>query len=71
MKIGRPEPEPAVQNTGESLPGVHPEAPAQQACRFAVLDSRTFFTTPYRLEWLIKRVLVKGQPAVLGGPKKA
>jgi replicative DNA helicase len=38
--------------------------------RFAALDSRTFFTNKYELEWLVSRVLVAGQPGVIGGPKK-
>jgi replicative DNA helicase len=37
---------------------------------FEAIDSHTFFTTSYKLEWLVKRLLVRGQPGVLGGPKK-
>jgi hypothetical protein len=38
---------------------------------FSAIDSHTFFTTSYELEWLVKRMLVRYQPAVVGGPKKA
>jgi replicative DNA helicase len=36
-----------------------------------LIDSATFFTTDYRLEWLVRRVLVANQPCVIGGPRKA
>jgi hypothetical protein len=39
--------------------------------RFEFLDSRTFAQGDYRPEWLIKNVLVRGEPAGLGGPMKA
>jgi replicative DNA helicase len=45
-------------------------ASADEGYRFQPIDSKTFFTTNYALEWLVQRVLVKDQPAVLGGPKK-
>ena len=35
-----------------------------------LIDSQTFATTDYKQEWLVKGVLVAGQPAVVGGPKK-
>ena len=47
-----------------------PEQPGR-SYRFEAIDSSTFFTTDYRLEWLVKRLLVRGQPGVFGGPKKA
>ena len=37
---------------------------------FEAVDSEVFFTTDYRPEWLVKRLLIKGQPAILGGPRK-
>jgi AAA domain/Toprim-like len=42
-----------------------PDAPA-----LSVIDSATFAATDYRLEWHVRKLLVKGQPAVVGGPKK-
>jgi replicative DNA helicase len=37
---------------------------------FALLNSAQFAATDYRLEWLVKRLVVKGQPGILGGPRK-
>jgi len=37
---------------------------------FAPIDSRTFEQAKYRVEWLVKRLLVRGQPCIIGGPKK-
>jgi hypothetical protein len=34
------------------------------------IDSASFAGTTYRAEWLVRRLLVRGQPAVVGGPKK-
>jgi replicative DNA helicase len=34
-------------------------------------DSATFAAADYPLKWLIKRLLVEGQPAVIGGPRKS
>jgi len=39
--------------------------------QLALLDSAAFANADYRLEWLVKGILVKGQPAVFGGPKKS
>jgi AAA domain/Toprim-like len=47
-----------------------PEQP-DRSYRFESLTSHAFFTGDYRLEWMVKRLLVKGQPGVFGGPKKA
>jgi AAA domain/Bifunctional DNA primase/polymerase, N-terminal len=45
-----------------------PEAPAYT---FDVIDSATFARADYRLEWLVRRLLVRGQPVLLGGPHKS
>jgi AAA domain len=42
-------------------PGFHPK----------LFQSPEFFAADFRKEWLVKGVLVRGQPAVLGGPKKS
>jgi hypothetical protein len=50
-----------------------PEAEKQERKRgyeFAPIDSATFAVGDYRPKWLIKRLLVSGQPAIMGGPKK-
>lgn len=39
--------------------------------RFRVTDSATFAAADYRREFLVRRLLVRDQPAVVGGPKKA
>lgn len=44
---------------------------AEEPYRFRPISSKAFFTTDYRLEWLVQRVLLRNQPAVLGGPKKS
>jgi len=36
-----------------------------------LVDSATFAAADYRPTWLIRRVLVKGQPALWGGPYKS
>ncbi len=39
--------------------------------RLQLIDSQTFATTDYKQTWLVNGVLVAGQPALVGGPKKA
>jgi hypothetical protein len=47
-----------------------PQATEPAGYRFAALTSEVFFRANYQLEWLVQRLLVRGQPGVLGGPKK-
>lgn len=45
--------------------------PVPVGYQFEPITSAAFATGDYRPRWLIKRILVANQPAVLGGPKKA
>ena len=45
--------------------------PDPQRDRLRLIDSATFMDTNYEQEWLIQQILVRGQPAIIGGPKKA
>src|SRR4051812_17484394 len=38
---------------------------------FGLLDSAALDRAPYGQRWLVESVLVPGQPAVLGGPRKS
>lgn len=42
-----------------------------QAPRFEFLDSIAFAQGDFRPQWHVKRILVKGQPAVIAGPSKS
>lgn len=44
--------------------------PATQPIRIELIDSPSFATSNYRSRFLVKRVLVEGQPAILGGAQK-
>ena len=46
------------------------EKPGRKPFTLDVLDSATFLANEYTLSWLVRGVLVKGQPCVIGGPKK-
>ena len=47
------------------------QAAADRAYKFRPLSSSAFAKTRYSMEWLIKGVLVKNQPTIIGGPKKS
>lgn len=38
---------------------------------FELIDSATFAAAEFKLDWLIGGLMVRGQPAVVGGPKKS
>jgi replicative DNA helicase len=38
---------------------------------FEVVDSATFARAEYQLRWLVRKLLVFGQPIVIGGPRKS
>ncbi len=48
-----------------------PPAPEQTGYTFDPLTSAAFADGDFRPRWLIRRLLVEGQPALIGGPKKA
>jgi hypothetical protein len=58
-------------HAAKATPGKPPSAAPPRLYQFAPLTSADFAKGDYRPEWLIKRLLVAKQPAVVGGPKKA
>ncbi len=38
--------------------------------RFKFLSAEDFFAADYRPEWIVPRLLVRGQPGIIGGPSK-
>src|SRR5262245_23892461 len=50
---------------------VDPEEAPPSPPRFRFLTSAEFASTQYKQDWAIKRILVKGQPGVIGAPKKS
>jgi hypothetical protein len=67
----------AWQDAGErllqALRGKYQQAKPAEAApsfRWQPIDSATFARADYRPRWLIKRVLVAGQPALVGGARK-
>jgi hypothetical protein len=57
---------------GDAGPGPDaPEGPRQEAgWRCQPVTSAVFATGDYRQEWLVKRLMVKGQPMIVAGPQK-
>jgi hypothetical protein len=45
--------------------------PQQEGYRFTPITSAQFAAGQYKAEWLVKKLLVKNQPCIIGGPKKA
>jgi len=58
-----------VKPKSAAVPPSEDAAPAGAAA-LAVIDSPTFAATDYPLHWHVKKVLVRGQPAIVAGPKK-
>jgi hypothetical protein len=57
---------------GNGPPGSCPQGrPAREPYRFAPLTTGEFARTVRRPTWLVQGLLVRDQPAVLGGPRKA
>lgn len=47
------------------------DAPPPEPFRLGLTGSREFFGTAYTLAWHVTKLLVKGEPCVLGGPSKS
>ncbi len=58
----------AARDDGVEPDGAPPAGP--EPFRLKLYGAREFADADFRLEWLIKRVLVKGQAAGIGAPKK-
>jgi replicative DNA helicase len=63
--------QPEVAAAGAEPAAAQQTAPPPTPALKPLVASADFFATEYRLQYLVKRVLVKGQPAVGGGPKKS
>lgn len=51
---------------------IQPHAPeASAGYRCELVDSSAFAAGDFRPSWLVRRLLVRGQPGIIGGPKKA
>jgi replicative DNA helicase len=63
---------PAVFVPGDAADGApaHERRP-RAGPQFSLLNSADFAKADYRLEWLVRRLLVKGQPGIVGGPRKS
>ena len=61
-----------AEPSGQALILPLPEQPGRpKPFDLGLIDTRTFFAESYRLEWLARGILVKGQPCVFGGPQKS
>lgn len=63
---GNQNPEPVVPSV-ETADG---QPLAATSFDLRLMDSATFASTNFRRHYLVKRVLVEGQPCIIGGPKK-
>jgi replicative DNA helicase len=52
----------------QAAPGADQDEPV--GYRLSVVDSATFAARDFRPEWLVRELLVRGQPVIVGGPKK-
>jgi replicative DNA helicase len=66
------------ERVGAQVQTVQPEAAPEEpspgkapAYAFRVLDSAAFAVNDYMPRWLVRSILVRGQPSVFGGPRKS
>lgn len=69
---GDARPRKATALNGHTVNGKNLDAddPPRSPPRFRILGSEAFHAKPYPVEWAIRRVIVKGQPCVVGAPRK-
>jgi replicative DNA helicase len=60
----------AQARSGEELPP-RTEKPGNNPYRFEPTTSAVFDATRYNVTWLLDELLVRGAPAIIGGPRKA
>lgn len=64
-----------VQRGAEFLDGLEDRVtwidPSPYSERLSILSASELLVMSLKPEWLVNRILVKGQPAVIGGPKKS
>ncbi|MGE4002638.1 MAG: bifunctional DNA primase/polymerase [Planctomycetaceae bacterium] len=51
--------------------GLPAPSPTAEPFKLPFLNAEQFAATDYRMQFLVKRVLVAGQPCIMGGPKKS
>jgi replicative DNA helicase len=69
-ELGKNQPPPSTISQPPSKNG-KAEAAASNTFKDDLIDAHTFALTDYRQDWIITKILAKGQPAIVGGPKKA
>ncbi|MBL8795502.1 MAG: AAA family ATPase [Planctomycetia bacterium] len=73
-RIGKPDGhhyDPPLNGKKQADAGTDAKTAEANAYRYESLDSAAFAAADYRPTWLLKNLLVKGQPCIIGGPRKA
>lgn len=60
-----------LEDAAAKVNGQAPDQKPEPAYRPLLFNSAEFDDADFRLTWLIKRLLVKDQPCIVGGPRKA